>query len=183
MRIIAFSVIFTALLILSGTGQYVYAGSSNIKLSGTLVAEPCILDDGQNGKNITVDFGTIPAKNFYSIYSNRTWTQKFKIVLLECDLTLGNLVKVTFNGISDSEQPNLLAITSVDGVQHIAIGIESETGVEIPINQQTQAYKLKNGTTELNFMAYVQASKAGIKNKDIGFGNFNAIATFALEYP
>lgn len=183
MKKTAFSVVFIASTILFGAEQYVYAGSANIKLSGALVAEPCILGDGQNGKDITVDFGTIPAKNFYSIYSNRTWKQKFKIVLLECDLTLGNLVKVTFNGTEDFEQPNLLAITSVDGVQHIAIGIESETGVDLPINQQTHAYNLKNGTTELNFMAYVQASKAGIKNKDIGFGNFNAIATFALEYP
>ncbi|MBK0469655.1 fimbrial protein [Klebsiella aerogenes] len=183
MKSITILIAFVTSMILYSSGQYVYAGSANIKLSGSLVSEPCILGDGQNGKDITVDFGTIPAKNFYSIYSNRTWTQNFKIVLLDCDLTLGNLVKITFNGTEDAEQPGLLAITSVDGVQHIALGIESEAGIELPVNQETSAYTLKTGTTELNFMAYVQASEYGIKNKAIGFGNFNAVATFSLEYP
>ena len=183
MKNIAYSILFIISIIFSGAVQKAIAGTADIKLFGTLVAEPCILGDGGDGKDITVDFGTIPAKNFYSIYSNRTWTQKFKIVLLECDLTLGNLVKVTFNGTEDAEQPGLLAITSVDGVQHIALGIESEAGIELPINQQTNAYTLNSGTTELNFMAYVQASETGVKNKDIGFGNFNAVASFSLEYP
>lgn len=171
--------LLTALSAVLLYGQPAIAKSSEIKFNGTLVAEPCTITDSAN---IEVDFGTIPAKNFYSIYSSRTWSEKFQITLEECDLTLGREVKITFIGAEDSEQPGLLAING-NGVKHIAVGLEYSNGTPLPLNQQSGAYSLKSGTTELGFMAYIQASDSGVRNKEVGFGTFNAVATFALEYP
>ncbi|MBF7997767.1 fimbrial protein [Rahnella laticis] len=159
------------------------AGSSDIKFSGSLVAEPCTVVGGEDGTDVSVDFGTISEKTFYSTYLHRTWSEKFKIVLEECDLSLGSEVKVTFYGEEDAEQPGMLAISSSNGVKHIALGIQSDSGVDLPLNKQTQSYPLNKGTTELNFIAYAQASDIGVRNKSVGDGEFVANTTFSLEYP
>lgn len=157
--------------------------SVDIDFTGTLVEEPCIVAPGGEGDNVVVDFGTIPEKNFYSIYGHRTWAQPFHILLTECDLNLGKEVKITFKGTEDGEQPGLLSISSNSGVKHIAVGLQTYTGAELDVNKQTQGYLLASGNTQLNFKAYIQASDEGVKNHNVGRGVFEAIATFELEYP
>lgn len=157
--------------------------SADVDFKGTLVAEPCVVAPGGDGDNVVVDFGTIPEKMFYSIYGRRTWLQPFHILLTECDTTLGKEVKITFTGTEDAEQPGLLAVTSGSGVQHIAVGLQTYTGVDLPFNKQTQGYTLYEGNTQLNFKAYVQASDEGVANHSVGRGEFEAASTFELEYP
>lgn len=157
--------------------------SADVDFKGTLVAEPCIVSPGGDGDNVVVDFGTIPEKTFYSIYGRRTWLQAFHILLTECDTTLGKEVKITFTGAEDAEQPGLLAVTSSTGVKHVAIGLQTHTGADLPFNKQTQGYTLYNGNTQLNFKAYVQASDEGVTNRSVGRGAFEAVSTFELEYP
>lgn len=157
--------------------------SSDVDFKGILVAEPCIVSPGGDGDNVVVDFGTIAEKTFYSVYGRRTWLQPFHILLTECDTSLGKEVKITFRGTEDDEQPGLLAITSSSGVQHVAVGLLTHTGAELPFNKQTQGYTLTADNTELNFKAYIQASDEGVKNHSVGRGAFEAISTFELEYP
>ncbi|ENY5536618.1 fimbrial protein [Salmonella enterica] len=157
--------------------------SVDVDFKGTLVEEPCIVAPGDDGSNVVVDFGTIPEKTFYSIYGRRTWSQPFHILLTECDVSLGKEVKVTFNGTEDREQPGLIALTSNLYVQHLAVGLQTHTGVELPVNKQTSSYTLVDGNNQLNFKAYIQASDEGVKNHSVGKGNFEALATFELEYP
>lgn len=168
-------------------GGYAFAKekpvSVDIDFKGTLVAEPCVVSPGESGDNVVVDFGTIPEKTFYSIYGRRTWLQPFHILLTECDISLGKDVKITFNGTEDAEQPGLLAVMSTTGIKHIAIGLQTHTGTDLPFNKQTQGYILHDGNTELNFKAYVQASKGGVIDRSIGSGTFEAVSTFELEYP
>lgn len=157
--------------------------SADVDFKGSLVAEPCIVSPGGEGDNVVVDFGTIPEKTFYSIYGRRTWLQAFHILLTECDTSLGKEVKITFTGAEDAEQPGLLAVSSSSGVKHIAIGLQTYTGEELPFNKQTQGYTIYNGNTQLNFKAYVQASDEGVSNHSVGRGAFEAVSTFELEYP
>lgn len=172
-------------LILLGSG---YAAavekpvSADVDFKGTLVAEPCVVSPGSEGDNVVVDFGTIPDKTFYSD-GRRTWLQPFHILLSECDTSLGKEVKITFTGTEDAEQSGLLAVTSSTGVKHVAIGLITHTGEDLPFNKQTQGDILYNGNTELNFKAYVQASDEGVKNRSVGQGVFEAVSTFQLEYP
>ncbi|WP_312757569.1 fimbrial protein [Pantoea brenneri] len=161
----------------------VQAASSDVDFKGTLVAEPCTVATGGDGENVLVDFGTIPDKNFYFYTPPRTWQFPFHILLKDCDLSLGSQVKVTFTGTEDAEQPGLLALSSRNGVDHLAIGIQAADGGDIAVNQQTKGYALNSGTTELKFSSYIQASDAGVKNRTVGKGTFEAVTTFLLEYP
>lgn len=157
--------------------------SSDVDFKGTLVAEPCVVSPGGDGDNVVVDFGTIPDKTFYSIYGRRTWLQPFHILLTQCDTSLGKDVKITFTGQEDAEQPGLLAVTSNTGVKHVAVGLQTHTGEDLPFNKQTQGYTLYNGNTQLNFKAYIQASDEGVTKHSVGRGMFEAVSTFELEYP
>lgn len=157
--------------------------SNDIDFQGRLVATPCIISSGKNGENIEVDFGTIPEKNFYSIYGNRSAVKPFHILLTECDTTLGKEVQITFRGTPDAEQQGLLAINSSTGVNHVGIGLQTQNGTNLSLNSKTAAYAISSGNTELNFKAYVQASKEGVKNRSVGRGTFEAISTFEVEYP
>ena len=156
---------------------------AEIEFGGTLVAEPCVVAPGSDGDSVVVDFGTIPDKTFYSTYGHRTWLQPFHILLTECDTTVGKEVKITFIGTEDAEQPGLLAVSSSSGVKHVAIGLLTDSGTELAFNKQTPAYALREGNTQLNFKAYVQASDEGGRERSVGQGTFKAVSTFELEYP
>lgn len=160
-----------------------YSAASDVDFQGTLVAEPCTVATGGDGENVVVDFGTIPDKNFYFYSPPRTWPQSFDILLKDCDLSLGSQVKLTFTGPEDGEQTGRLAVSSGDGVSHVAVGIQDADDRDVAINRQTPSYQLNTGTTVLRFKSYIQASDAGVKNHSIGNGHFEAVTTFVLEYP
>lgn len=155
--------------------------TTTARFHGTLVEAPCSISTGNEGENISVDFGSIPDKTFYS--NKRTWAETFTITLLECDISVGTQVKITFTGPEDAEQPGLLSISSGNGISHVAIGLLSADGRDILINQQTTGYKLTSGTNQLAFSAYVQASDSAMQAHNVGLGPFKAISTFMLEYP
>ena len=157
--------------------------SADVDFKGVLVSEPCVVTPGGDGDNVVVDFGTIEERIFYSVYGRRTWLQPFHILLTNCDTALGKEIKITFTGTEDAEQPGLLALTSSVGVKHVAIGLQTHTGDELPLNKQTQAYTLNTGNTQLDFKAYLQASDDGVTNHSVGRGVFEAVSTFSLEYP
>lgn len=159
------------------------AASADVDFKGNLVAEPCVVAPGGDGENVVVDFGTVAEKTFYSIYGRRSAMQKFHITLTECDIYMGKDVSVTFTGTPDAEQPDRLALSSSSGVRHIAVGIQTAEGEELPVNKQSKNYVLKSGTTLLEFMAYLQASDSGVRDHSVGRGSFEAVSTFELEYP
>ncbi|MGC1004656.1 type 1 fimbrial protein (plasmid) [Pantoea agglomerans] len=154
-----------------------------VNFKGTLQVQPCELAPGRDGENVEVDFGTISEKTFYSGSSPRTGLQPFHILLTECDPSLTKEVRITFTGAEDSEQPGLLALTSASGVAHIAVGLQTSTGTDLPLNKQTPGYALTAGSTQLSFKAYIQASDEGVSHQSVGRGTFRAVSTFELEYP
>jgi type 1 fimbria pilin len=160
-----------------------YSSTDNeLKFTGTFVNEPCEVSIGGSGAGINVDFGTVPEKNFYNSSSDYAWSEKFSILLKNCDLSIGTQVKVTFAGVEDLEQPGALAINSNNGISHVAIIILDSKGNKLLVNTQSDSYLLSAGNTSLSFVANLKASRDGVKNKTVGSGSFNSVATFVLEY-
>lgn len=152
------------------------AVTDNLQFSGNLVAEPCVLDP--TTENIELDFGTIIDKYLY--INKRVHSQPFTVRLLECDLSLGKTVSLTFSGTADSELTDMLAVTGA--ASGIAIGLETTNGVALPFNKATPVMVLTAGTTELVFNGYVQGKPTAIQNHSIVRGAFNALANFTLAY-
>lgn len=163
------------LLLLFGPGAQ---ATPNLLLRGALVAEPCVIQPGE--ENLQLDFGTVVDKYLY--LNRRTHGQQFELKLMECDLSLGNVVRVKFIGNVNPHLPGLLALDGASQASGIAIGMETPEGKPLPLNQTEQKYPLAEGSNLIVFKAYVQAEPKAIVNETIERGPFNAVATLSLEY-
>lgn len=149
--------------------------AANVRLYGALVAEPCTVKTG----NIEVNFGTIVDKYLYA--NTRTAGVPFAIALENCDLSLGNTVKVTFSGTPSLALPGLLRVSNQS--QGISIGIETLQAKKVPLEQSSDALALQTPNSSLAFKAYVQGEPDAIAAQTIKRGAFSATSTFTLAYP
>lgn len=168
-------VLFHLLMVLPAITIQSGHAADNIRYIGTLVAEPCALLPAD--ENIVVDFGTVVDKYLY-LY-NRTKSQSFELHLIDCDISLGNLLKVTFSGRANQSLPGFLAL---EGAKGVAIGLETRDSDALPLNKQIRLQELTEGENTIVLKAYVQGEPEAIANKTIERGTFAAIATFTLDY-
>lgn len=150
------------------------SAADNLRFRGALVAEPCTLRAAD--ENITVDFGSIVDKYLY--LNSRTLGEPLVLHLDDCDISLGNMVKLTFSGTESTKLHGLLAISG----QGIAIGIETPQGDRVALNTGRYNQGLIAGNNTINLRAYVQGEPEAITQKSIIPGDFTASATFLLEY-
>lgn len=153
-------------------------GAENVKFHGALVAEPCVIPAGE--ENIQLDFGTLIDKYLY--LNQRTHGQPFELHLMDCDLSLGASVKISFSGDENPYLPGLLALTAGSQASGIAIGMETIDRKPLPLNKPGQNYPLAKGSNVVVFKAYVKGEPEAIANKTIERGPFSTVATFRLEY-
>lgn len=178
------SFLYTSLLISTlAAGPYVHAveensSSDNLRFSGQLVAQPCIIDQGN--ETLKLEFNSLIEKSLY-IYG-RSYSRPFSLLLSECDLSVGKNVRISFDGQRSLELPDFLAIIEGGQTSGIAIGLETADGSPLPLGKKTSDYQLKAGSNEIVFKAYVQAEPEAIVKKNIVLGPFTAVATFYLEY-
>lgn len=150
----------------------------NLRFKGALVADPCTLR--LTDEEINIDFGSIVEKYLY--LNGRTLGIPLVIHLEDCDLSLGNMVKLTFSGTENTKLNGLLAISGASQTQGIAIGIETPQGNKIALNTASYNQGLVTGNNTLSLRTYVQGEPEAISQKTINPGDFTASATFLLEY-
>ncbi len=154
------------------------AQDNNLRFTGALVAEPCVIPPGQ--EEIELNFGSVVDKYLY--LNQRTPGVPFEIQLAECDLSLGKTVTVTFSGGESAALPGLLAPVQGSQAAGIAIGLESPAGDALPVNRPSGKMSLASGGNNIRLQAYVRGEPDAIVNKKLVRGEFNAAATFTLEY-
>ena len=159
-------------------GPVLSAEENNVRLYGVLVAEACVIPPGD--EEIHLDFGTVIDKYLY--LNGRTLGQPFSIHLVECDVSLGKTVKVTFIGTENPALPGLLAIDGGSGASGIAIGLETPQAKPLPLNQASDNFPLQDGNSTIALKAYVRGEPRAITDKSIARGAFTATVTFSLEY-
>ncbi|WP_337039479.1 fimbrial protein [Serratia marcescens] len=160
-----------------GLSQSALALDENIYLHGTLVEEPCSLS--MTSVRQTVKLGNVIKNTLY--LHQRTHSYPFTLVLEECDISLGTIVEIGFNGVADELQPDRLAVSGT--AKGIAIGLETAEGKPLILNKTIERYGLNDGRRVLAFAAYVSAPASVIENQGIVEGDFSASATFTLNYP
>lgn len=153
-------------------------GESAVKFNGVLVSEPCTLDD--NSKDLVVDFGEVSKKFLY--INHRTAAKKIQLNLKDCDLALGSVLKIKFDGVQSQALPGYLSL-SKGNVNGVAIGLETDKGKLIPINEATEGYTLQSGDNLITVGAFLQGEPDALLKKNITGGAFNITASYILEYP
>lgn len=168
-----------ALVLVTGLAVWWPAGAAeNVLLHGALVAEPCTLHPGDEA--VALEFGTVIDKYLY--LNSRTHSKAFTLRLQDCDVSLGNTVRISFSGTESAELPGLLKLDGASQASGVAIGIETAAGVPLPLNSASGSYPLSAGNSALTLQAYVQAEPTAITNKSISRGAFSAVTTFNLVY-
>ncbi|HBE9081371.1 fimbrial protein [Serratia fonticola] len=154
--------------------------AENLKFSGELVRQPCVLSPGD--ENIPLDFGEIIDKYLYA--HERVKGQTITIHLQNCDTSLAKMIRVSFTGAGNDALPGYLSVSSGDINSGLAIGLENTSnGNPININNGTNMnIEINPGTMDINFNAFVRGEPKAIANKTISRGVFNAILNFSLIY-
>ncbi|EMJ4651133.1 fimbrial protein [Serratia marcescens] len=152
--------------------------ADNLRFSGALVAEPCVIPPGQ--ETIALNFGSVVDKYLYT--NQRTPGMPFEINLAECDLSLGKTVTVTLSGSESAALPGLLALAPGSQAAGIGIGLETPEGKKVPINRPGDKFSLASGVNGIRLWAYVRGEPNAIAQKTIVRGTFGGTATFTLEY-
>ncbi|MDU3573622.1 MAG: fimbrial protein [Serratia marcescens] len=155
-----------------------WAAADNMHFSGALVAEPCTLRPGD--EDIRLDFGTVIDKYLYTY--GRTPGKAFSLVLQDCDISLGNTVKVTFSGAESAALPGLLKPDGGSQATGITLGLETMAGAPLALNKPSEGYVIGKGSNSLQLQVYVRGEPEAIAQKSIGLGAFSSVATFGLEY-
>ncbi|MGA4650078.1 fimbrial protein [Citrobacter portucalensis] len=144
-----------------------------VDYSGTLIADPCVVDIGSEDQ--IVDFGTVVKKTF--INHTRSVAEPFRIRLIECDLTAGNNVAVTFNGAEADGQPGTFAVTG--DAQGVVIALEDNDGNPVEPAKMMKPIPLTEEETILNYRAFVQKRSDSLNVRE---GVFESVVSFSLEY-
>ncbi|VFS14976.1 fimbrial protein [Enterobacter cancerogenus] len=124
-----------------GLSQLAKATENNVHLTGALVAQPCVIPPGE--ENIPVEFGTVVDKYLYA--NERTKSEEFAIHLTECDPDVAQRVKVTFGGTPNTALPGLLALDGGSEAKGVALGLETEDGTALVLNENTTAVLVTEG--------------------------------------
>lgn len=161
------------LLVLSGSGY-----AEDVHFSGTLIADACVIAPGD--ETVELDFRGIRDQDLYA--NTRTPSENFEIRLTDCDLTMGNVVKVKLSGPENTAVPGALKLDAGSMASGVAIGLETASGHPLLLNQGVASYPLTAGTNQLRLRAYIQGEPAALTARTIGIGPFNATATFTLDY-
>ncbi|KGI92546.1 hypothetical protein MD26_14955 [Pseudomonas sp. H2] len=156
----------------------VQAAEDNLYFSGTLVNEPCVLDE--RDELIKLDFKSVVNKDLY--LNGRTKGRPIVLRLNNCDLDVGKrMVNITFSGNESSEPPGLLLLQSTT-VQGLMVGLETAGGTALPLNKNHPMGELTSGYNALNFNAYLKGAPEVLANRTLGLGDFEASMTFELSY-
>ncbi|CNB63698.1 type 1 fimbrial protein [Yersinia enterocolitica] len=165
-----------SILILNVFGAVPVLAADNMRFHGALVAEPCTIRPGDDA--ISLNFGTVVDKYLYS--NQRTPGKQFQIHLVDCDISLGTTASIIFSGNDSVNLPGLLAVDSSD--MGIAIGLETLAGKPLYLNQLSGDIALDTGNNIITLKAYVRGEPEAISQRTIKRGEFNAVATFNLQY-
>lgn len=156
------------------------ANSNDIQYSGTLITLPCTVDPLY--ENFGVDFGgNINTKDLAN-GQRRYSKEDILFHLMDCDTSLGNTISAKFSGISTTAN-GLLNVDAGSEASGIAVGLETPSGVTLPINnaQVQPVIPITQGEMTIRIRSYLQVVD-GATVESITPGFFTATLTYTLVY-
>jgi len=153
---------------------------TEVNFSGVLVEQPCTISS--EDEQIDIDLGAVVDKYLYS--HQRSSGVPFSLHLLDCNLSIGKAVRIKFEGTPDSLQPGFLKLLPMDenSAQGVAVGIETDSSVFIPIGDWTAFTTLNPNENTINLQVFISAERGAIAKKEIKPGSIASDAIFFLDY-
>lgn len=153
------------------------ADTGTINFQGEITNSACSLGGGQLGTNMTIDLGQI-STNMFADVGDRSPLVDFTIALLGCDTTVAQNVDLSFApGAGAVVDNRMLSLENGGGATGVAIGLQDQNGADVLVGGAATTYGLVNGTNNINFKAFYEATSATVTP-----GSANGRAIFTLTY-
>lgn len=146
----------------------------NVEYHGTLVDTPCQLDE--SSESLSIDFGELVNKDL--VTNGKSKVLPLGITLIECDLSISNMLTIKFIGDQSYKAPNNLAIPGFDMLSVGFLNLDKD----VPINKIYPLSIDENGKNVLKLSSYIQYSPVG-SITTIPPGFFSSEVIFNIEYP
>lgn len=161
---------------LAGNRHHVVIDGGITHFRGALTAEACTVST--DSRDQTVDMGQLRSNQFSGVGS-LTSSVGFSIRLTECSTVVSDQVGVTFFGVTDGKDPQVLKTGhGVNAATGVGLALFDEQGQIIAPNTQPRVWsRLHEGDNTLRFHARYRATSHQV----IG-GNADAFTWFALTY-
>lgn len=155
----------------------VYAGDDVIlNFSGTIRNKACEINPNSITK--TVNLGDVGGSVFKNI-GDLSPPKELEIEI-SCASYSPQKATVKFEGLSDEQDPSLLALdNSVDSAKGVAIQISDKDGTKIDLGNNSKSINIIDGSNILHFIARYQAVESG---NNVTVGSANATANFTINY-
>jgi major type 1 subunit fimbrin (pilin) len=164
-------------LMLGMLSTQTFAATGSVAITGAIIDKGCDVVAGSDV--LDVDLGVVDASAFEGTVGNTLGSAPVKIVLNNCPAEITG-VGVAFDGPTNSENTDLLAVQSVDGATGVGVAFyESDSSTLVPLHKQSAFNELAEGQTNiaLNYVAKYMATSETV----VG-GNASAVANFTLVY-
>lgn len=163
------------LLLPLSTSAITLAGGM-MHFQGLVIAESCRVE--ASDRQMTVNMGQISSNWFHSVGEDKN-PIPFEIHLQECSTAVSQRVSVTFQGVADGKDPDVLSVGEGPGIATgIGVALFDKSGSLIPLNAPPSLWtQLYTGPTTLHFVAKYRAT-----GNHITGGAANAQAWFSLTY-
>lgn len=161
---------------LAGNRWNVTLPGGSMRFQGVVIAEACSV--AASDRMMTVTMGQISSHRFHAV-GEESRPIAFDIHLEDCSTEVSQRVGVSFQGVADGKDPNILSVGEGAGIATgIGISLFDDQGGSIPLNQAPVRWtKLNDGPTTLHFVAKYRST-----DRQVVGGTANAQAWFALTY-
>ncbi|HDR2158918.1 TPA: fimbrial protein [Enterobacter cancerogenus] len=149
-------------------------GNWNITIQGKVLASSCDLESVDQ----TVSLGHFSTTTFKNVGDTSTDTP-VKLLLKNCGENIVG-AKVTFSGVSNPDNPDLLVLSVTHSpivAQGVGVELMDTAKKVIPINSTTAQYPLSAGDNTLNFLMHYKATKIPVSG-----GSGTAVMYFDMSY-
>lgn len=169
-------VLLLPIAVQAGNRWNVTLPGGNLRFQGVVIAEACSV--AAEDRLMTVKMGQVASHRFHAV-GEESNPIAFDIHLEDCSTAVSQQVGVSFQGVADGKDPNVLSVGEGAGIATgIGIALFDDQGSLIPLNQPPVRWaRLHEGPTTLHFAAKYRST-----SRQVTGGTANAQAWFALTY-
>jgi P pilus assembly protein, pilin FimA len=148
----------------------------DVRFQGEIIAEACRVETGD--QQMIVNMGQISSNRFHSAGEDAN-PVPFDIHLQECNTAVSERVGITFHGIADGKNPDVLSVGEGPNIATgVSVALFDDEDRLIPINTPPRRWnRLYKGPTTIHLVAKYRAT-----GNQVTGGLANANAWFALTY-
>lgn len=144
-------------LALAGNHWNVTLPGGSMRFQGLIMASSCHVEAGD--RQMTVNLGQISSNRFHAVGEDSN-PIPFAIHLQDCSTAVSQHVGVTFHGVADGKNPDVLSVGEGPGIASgIGIALFDSQGQQLPLNRPTDRWITLPRTDDAKFRRQISGDR------------------------